>query len=254
MKKFSMSLVVLFFAVIAVAQQKSADPVMDAMTKELGRSFQNLKKTPVPPYFLAYQLTDNRAIQVVGSFGALTFTGDDRTRVLDIDLRVGDYTLDNTHPLRGDARFRGSADGLGSMRMPLDDDSDALRTALWYETDRKYKSAVEDLEQVKANVATKVDAEDKSGDFSPEPAQKYIEDIAPFSFDRAVWEGRIRRITAPFRNVPGISEATAEVSARNRDSPLRKQRRQCRAIVSATLSSGHFRHHEGRRWHGIASA
>ncbi len=211
MKKFSVSLVVLLFAVIAVAQQKSADPVMGAMTKELGRSFQNLKKTPVPPYFLAYQITDNRAIQVVGSFGALTFSNDSRTRVLDIDLRVGDYALDNTHPLRGDARFRGG-DGLGGMRMPLDDDSDALRTALWYETDRKYKSAVEDLEQVKANVATKVDAEDKSGDFSPEPEQKYVEDIAPYSFDRAAWEGKIRRITAPFRNVPGISEATAEVS------------------------------------------
>src|SRR4029077_4656275 len=145
-------------------------------------------------------------------FGALTFTGDDRTRVLDIDLRVGDYSLDNTHPLRGDPPFRGfGADGR-RMRVPLDDDFDALRTTLWYETDRKYKSALEDLQQVKANVATKVDAEDKSGDFSQEPAQKYIEEIAPFSFDRAAWEGRLRRITAPFRNVPGISDATAEVS------------------------------------------
>ena len=197
----------------AVAQQKTADLVMNAMTQELGRSFQNLKKAPVPPYFLAYQLTDNRAIRVVSSFGALTFTGDDRSRVLDIDLRVGDYALDNTHPLRGNAQFRGSSGDGRSMRIPLDDDSDALRTTLWYETDRKYRGAVEDLEQVKANVATKVDAEDKSGDFSQEPAQKYVEDIAPFSFDRAVWEGRIRRITKPFRDIPGISEASAEVSA-----------------------------------------
>jgi len=211
-KKFSVWLFVLLSAVIAVAQ-KPADPVMNAMTQELNRSFQNLKKTPVPPYFLAYQLTDNRAIRVVSSFGALTFTGDDRTRVLDIDLRVGDYNLDNTHPLRGDARFRGFGGDGRSMRVPLDDDSDAMRTALWYETDRKYKSAVEDLEQVKANVAAKVDAEDKSGDFSQESAQKYVEDIAPFSFDRALWEGRIRRITAPFRNIPGISESSAEVSA-----------------------------------------
>ena len=214
MKRFFAVWVVLLYGIIAVAQQKSADPVMTAMTQELGRSFQNLKKAPVPPYFLAYQLTDNRAIRVVSSFGALTFTGDDHTRVLDIDLRVGDYALDNTHPLRGDGRFRGfGGDNLRSMRVPLDDDSDALRTTLWYETDRKYKSAVEDLEQVKANVAVKVDAEDKSGDFSQEPGQKYVEDIAPFSFDHAAWEDRIRRITAPFRNVPGISEANAEVSA-----------------------------------------
>jgi TldD protein len=204
--------VVLLTVAISGAQQKPSDPVMAAMTQELTRSFQNLKKTPVPPYFLAYQLTDNRAIRVTSSFGALTYSGDDRTRVLDIDLRVGDYKLDNTHPLRGNARFRGFGSDFRSMRMPLDDDSDALRTALWYETDRKYKSAVEDYEQVKANVATKVETEDKSGDFSPEPPQKYLEDIAPFSFDRAAWELRIRKITAPFRNIPGISEASAEVS------------------------------------------
>jgi TldD protein len=204
--------VVLLSVAISGAQQKASDPVMAAMSQELMRSFQNLKKTPVPPYFLAYQLTDNRAIRVTSSFGALTYSGDDRTRVLDIDLRVGDYKLDNTHPLRGNGRFRDFGSDFRSMRVPLDDDSDALRTALWYETDRKYKSAVEEFEQVKANVATKVETEDKSGDFSPQPAQKYLEEIAPFSFDRAAWELRIRKITAPFRTIPGISEAGAEVS------------------------------------------
>jgi TldD protein len=98
------------------------------------------------------------------------------------------------------------------MKMPLDNDSDALRTALWYETDRKYKSAVEDLEQVKANVAVKVEAEDKSGDFSRAPAEKYTEAIAPFSFDQHAWEDRIRTITEPFRNLAGITEANAEVT------------------------------------------
>ncbi len=206
-----------FFAVTlllccsAIAQDKPADPVLAAMRAELDRSFQNLKKTPVAPYFLGYQLTDNHAMRVIGSFGALTYSDEERTRVLDIDLRVGDYNLDNTHPLRGRGRFRGS-DNFRAADMPLDDDSDALRTALWYETDRKYKSAVEDLEQVKANVAVKVDAEDKSGDFSKEPPSSYQEPIAPFSFDRAAWEGRIRRITEPFRNVSGITNATAEVS------------------------------------------
>jgi len=206
-----------FFAVVlllcgsAVAQDKPADPVLAAMRAELDRSFQNLKKTPAPPYFLGYQLTDNHAIRVIGSFGALNYSDDERTRVLDVDLRVGDYNLDNTHPLRGRGRFR-AFDGFRAASIPLDDDSDALRTALWYETDRRYKSAVEDLEQVKANVAVKVDAEDKSGDFSREAPANYMEDIAPFSFDRSAWEGRIRRITEPFRNLAGITTASAEVS------------------------------------------
>ena len=199
-------------SILAVSQDKPTDPVLAAMRQELDRSFQNLKKTPVPPYFLAYQLTDNRAIRVIGSFGALTYSDDDCSRVLDIDLRVGDYKLDNTHPLRGAGRGRGMPDSFRAMKMPLDNDSDALRTALWYETDRKYKSAVEDLEQVKANVAVKVEAEDKSGDFSRAPTEKYTEAIAPFSFDQQAWEDRIRKITEPFRNLAGITEANAEVT------------------------------------------
>jgi len=46
------------------AAQTSADPVLNAMQQELNRSFQNLKKTDVPPYFLSYQLTDNRAHRI----------------------------------------------------------------------------------------------------------------------------------------------------------------------------------------------
>lgn len=209
MKQFF--IVALLLCCYAAAQDKPADPVLAAMRAELDRSFQNLKKAPVAPYFLGYQLTDNHAMRVIGSFGALTYSDDERTRVLDVDLRVGDYNLDNTHPLRGRGRFH-SSDNFRSAAMPLDDDSDALRTALWYETDRKYKSAVEDLEQVKANVAVKVDAEDKSGDFSKEAPSDYQEPIASFSFDRGAWEGRIRRITEPFRNAPGFTNATAEVS------------------------------------------
>lgn len=200
-----------FFGILAGAQDKSADPVLAAMTQELDRSLQNLKKAPVPPYFLAYQLTDNRAIQIIGSFGTLTYSDDSRTRVLDVDLRVGDYTLDNMHPLRGRGRVR-SFDRSRPMRVPLDNDTDALRTTLWYETDRKFKRAVEDYQQVKANVAVKVDAEDKSGDFSREPTEKYLEDEAPFSFDRSLWEGKIRKFTAPFRGIPGMMEANAQVT------------------------------------------
>jgi len=67
------------------------------MKNEMDRSFGALKKQPVPPYFLSYQLTDNHAISVQSSFGALAQSNDQRTRLLDIDLRVGDYKLDSTH-------------------------------------------------------------------------------------------------------------------------------------------------------------
>jgi predicted Zn-dependent protease len=184
---------------------------LDAMKQELERSQRNLKSEPVPPYFLAYQLTDNRAIRLTSSFGALTSSDDQRTRLLDIDLRVGGYALDNTHPIRGRGFFRGIPDRFQAIKIPLEDESATLRTALWYATDRKYKRAVESLEQVKANVAVKVEAEDKSGDFSPAPAENYFEPLAAFSFDRNLWEQRVRKFTAPFAKYGAVTQANAEV-------------------------------------------
>src|SRR5215472_5223989 len=89
-------LFVFLCSTVSIAQA-GGDPLLASLQTELHRSFANLKKQPVPVYFLAYQLTDNHAIQVTASFGALASTSDQRTRLLDVDLRVGDYTLDNTH-------------------------------------------------------------------------------------------------------------------------------------------------------------
>ncbi len=192
------------------AQQTPSDPLLNAMQQELDRSLQNLKKTPVPPYFLSYQLTDNRAIRVSASFGALTGSNDQTTRLLDLDLRVGDYSLDSTHPIRDAGRLGDFSEQFERQKIPLENDPEALRVALWRETERKYRSAVQRLQQVKANVQVKVEAEDRSGDFSHEAAETYFELPAPFSFDSAGWEKKMRKYTAPFAQHKEIIENSAE--------------------------------------------
>jgi len=183
------------------------------MQQELTRSFANLKKAPLPPYFVSYQLTDNRALDVSASFGALTGSSDMTTRLLDLDLRVGDYALDNTHPLRGGEMGPDFTEQLERQKIPLDNDPDALKVALWRETEREYHSAVERYQKVKANVQVKVEAEDKSGDFSHEPVETYYEAPAPFSVDQAAWEQRLRRLTAPFAQHREIIDNSAQLIA-----------------------------------------
>lgn len=192
---------------MAAAQDKP-DVVLTAMKQELARSMQNLKKAPVAPYFLSYEVTDNHAIQISASFGALTSSTDHRTRTLDIDLRVGDFALDNTHP--GADRF--GHRGLNPVRMPIEDGAGALRNALWYATDEKYKDALEAYNQAKTSVQVKVAAEDKSPDFSPSTPEKHLSAEAPFSFDRAAWEAESRKLTGLFAGKPGIYQASAQVS------------------------------------------
>lgn len=203
--------VLLFASSVLGAQQAPSDPVLTAMQQELSRSFQNLKKTPTPPYFLSYQLTDNRSTQVSASFGALTTSTDQTTRLLDLDLRVGDYSLDNTHPLRDAGRSIDFSDRFERQKIPLEDDPDALRVALWHETERKYRSAVQRLQQVKANVQVKVEAEDRSGDFSHEAPEAHYEPPEPFSINKALWEKKVRSYTAPFSAHKEIIENSAEL-------------------------------------------
>ena len=203
-------LCVLLLLVSAAAAQEQSDPVLGVLKQELTRSFQNLKAAQTPPYFLSYELTDNHSIQVSASFGALMSSDDRRTRLLDIDLRVGDYTLDNTHPMSG-GRY-GQARSMRQVGMPIEDGGDALRNAIWFATDEKYKDAVERLASVKTNVQVKVAAEDKSADFSREKTEKHFEPEAAFSYDRSEWENRVRRYTALFIGKPGIYHATATAS------------------------------------------
>jgi len=197
---------------VLCAQQPATDPVLAIMQQELDRSFKNLQHTPTPPYFLSYQLTDNRAIQISAGFGALMANSDLTTRLLDLDLRVGDPLLDNTHP-GADVGFGGFSDQFDRVKIPLDNGADALRVALWQETEHKYRGAVQRLEQVKANVQVKVAPEDRSGDFSREPAETYFEAPGQFSFDASAWEPRMRKFTAPFAQHKEIIENDAEVSA-----------------------------------------
>ena len=209
--KFSGLSLLLFASSSLGAQQTPPDPVLTAMQQELNRSLQNLKKAPTPPYFLSYQLTDNRSTQVSASFGALTGSSDQTTRLLDLDLRVGDYSLDNTHVLRDAGRTADFSDRFERQKVPLENDTDALRVALWHETERKYRSAVQRLQQVKANVQVKVEAEDRSGDFSREGAEAHYEPPSPFSIDKADWEKKVRSYTAPFASHKEIIENSAQV-------------------------------------------
>lgn len=195
----------LFPVLLAAQANPSADPVLTTMSQEMSRSLGYLRKQPKPPYFLSYELTDNHAISVSSSLGAITARGDRRTRLLDIDLRVGTYQMDSSHALRGD--FAMTTFGQVSGKTPLDDDPKALAVALWLETDRHYKEAVQRLEGVKTKSQIKKDTEDDSPDFSPAPPEHHLEPIAQFSFDRTAWEPRLRRYGALFRDLPDVQSA-----------------------------------------------
>jgi TldD protein len=206
------------FCLLTASLLHAADPpgagVLKAMKTELDRSMREFQKQPVPTYYLSYEVTETATTRVASSFGTLSASTADRRRELDIDLRVGDYAIDNTHKIRGSMDpFMDLVLGGGSIPVPLDDDAAAIRALLWYHTDQRYRRAVERLKSIQTNLKTKTENTDKAGDFSKAPAVQALEPYSlPPSLDRSAWEAKVRKYTEPFRRFGNIYQATADLS------------------------------------------
>src|SRR5437879_13282869 len=93
----------LFCFVGATFAQSSA--LLNALQEELQRNFQILKqKADPPPYFIAYEITDQDYHALGATLGALNSVNTGRRRYLDVTLRVGTPQLDNYHRTRESGR------------------------------------------------------------------------------------------------------------------------------------------------------
>ena len=193
-------------AVTGLQAMAAESPVMEALQAELARSMEVLGEQPVPPYFLSYEITERETASATAAFGALTNSGRGRSRYLDIDLRVGDYGLDNTRPIGGRPGPR------TTVRVPLDDDVDAIRSVVWKATDEHYKQAIETLTKVETDIQVRVEAEDTSADFSHEQPTKAVGGSARLEADLPDWERRAKRYSAPFAGHDRLYAADATIS------------------------------------------
>ena len=193
-----------------------ASPILGILQSELQRNMQVLKQQPVPAYFGAYTVYDERNTQIVASFGAIARSDETHQRFATVEMRVGDYTLDNTHPMRGEARAMGPR--LAQVSLPLTDEEKPIRLAMWRATDRTYKTATEALTRVQTNVAAKVKDDDPAPDFSREDPQTYSGPAVSYTLDQKAWEAKLRRVSALFTEDPLIfsSDVSLSVAADNR--------------------------------------
>ena len=197
-------------------EAQSRPGILGILQTELSRNIDVLKKQPVPAYYAAYTLYDSRTTQILASFGAVDRSDENRQRFATVEVRVGDYQLDNTHPIRGDVRALSPR--LVQVSLPLTDDEKPIRLALWRATDRGYKQASEALTRVRTNVAAKVQDENPAPDFSREDKQEHTGSTAAYSLDTRAWEERLRRVSAAFSEDPLVlrSQVSLTVEAENR--------------------------------------
>lgn len=198
---------------ISVSVSKS-DSVLDIASKELTRNFNELQKESTPPYYISYNITDIERISINASFGNLMSNDSITQRILDIDLRVGDYNFDNTHIIRGSSFNFGG--GSGFEFLPLDNNAKAIKNKIWYSTDKVYKEAIETFEKAKSNAAVKVEQEDKSADFSKEKPVQFSESVEKLKIDRSKWVGYVKQLSNLFNSDPLIYDGSVSFQLENK--------------------------------------
>jgi predicted Zn-dependent protease len=199
--------------VAAGAQKQAAPPLLDAMTAELNRAFTSLGKQgdakQLPPYFLSYAVSDASVVAIGAQYGALVNNTVNHMRVADVQVRLGEPKLDNTHGAH-------RSEAVNSTTLPLADDREALARSLWLATNAGYGKALENYLRVKTEAEVRAKEEDTSPDFSQEAPQIYLGKPAPpVKIDRAAWEQRVRALTLVFRDYPDVYMNMAMFVAQN---------------------------------------
>jgi TldD protein len=171
------------------------------MEAELTRSLSRLHEDAFgPPYFLAYRLHDARHYEVAATLGAVVGDDLEEYRVAYAEARYGDRSFDNT-----DLSYQG-------VNIPAPPEPDVLRETFWTLTDQAYKGAVSGWLEKKAKRATELVAEPLD-DFSPEPAQRKVEEVPAASLDRERLRSLAAEVSAVFRDYPDVYESNVTLGA-----------------------------------------
>jgi predicted Zn-dependent protease len=185
------------------------------MKDELARSINTLQLQEMSkPYFIAYRMDELTQNAVSAMLGSLTQDQPSRTRLIGVEVRVGDYALDNTN-YASLADFGSVMGGMFNSisQAPLDDDYGQIRRSFWLATDSRYKKALEDLSAKRSALEMRQHSNEPP-DFSKAAPTRQME---PPETSRTGVEMKTlaRDISALFRTTPEIYNSSVDLEFRN---------------------------------------
>ncbi len=209
----SFALCVLVLGTLAQAQE---DIPMRAMKDELARSLAELQLQKMDkPYFLAYRMDEINQTAISAMLGSLTEDQPSRARMVGVEVRVGDYALDNSNFVSLRSLGGGGAGLFSSLRQaPLDDNYQQIRRDFWLATDKQYKKALEDISAKRAALESRQHNNDIP-DFSKEAVAEETEPPDTANVDADELKALVRDLSAIFLKMPGIYNSSVELDYRN---------------------------------------
>jgi len=187
----------------------NSDQTLEAMHDELQRSQKELSLTipgngqPARPYFISYRLLDLSVRTIVAEFGALVSSSTGRNMLMSVDVRVGNYNLDNSNFIaeEGFSGFIGSTGTVG-----IDHDYNSLRQDLWLATDQSFKAAVENLSKKQAFL-TRLQNAPTIPDFFPATAVVHVDPRTQPDWTARNWEEEAKTVSAALRGFSQLNSS-----------------------------------------------
>lgn len=209
------------FALAADTEKTSTDSQpsspLPAMQSELKRSFEALKNADPPAYFIAYRLNDYEDMSAQAEDGSLVrVVPYSHCRYASVQVRVGDYELDNSHPLvesLGLGSNDSAINALGAFGTISFDNDKGLKAAYWLETEKEYREAANRYGRIIGQQGLKSE-EDVCADMTKEkpyvqvanpawkePAGKYFEEFKQTA----------KELSALFNAYPGVEQSWVQL-------------------------------------------
>lgn len=222
MRKLVISIIIFLSSVLfssGMLQSQSFDNIdekmiLRAMQDEIDRSLSDLKlESLMRPYYVAYSIEFQDVFQVRSSLGGVVQSGYTRYARLTVQVRVGNYTFDNSNFFDVGLSFFGSSDdeeGFINRQIPVELDYETLRKELWLATDAAYKAASE-IYSKKEAVLKNLLRKDTTPDYTRVPAAKSRIYDEYKSFDIKKYETLLNDISSIFLKYPRIYSSTVGV-------------------------------------------
>ena len=187
--------------------------IVDAVAEEMNRAMTRLEIPGAPrPYSISYKITEVDVNDVAASLGQTTSRRNRHFVNLEVRVRVGNNTIDNSNFVVPDAS---EYDGTAATNLPLDSDKRIAQRAAWLVTDQAYKEA---LVQLRAKLeARRAGASSRPADVPAwTDAKKLVSEepvlVEPLeTLDEL--EARAKRLSAVFRGQPDLRDSRVAVTS-----------------------------------------
>lgn len=183
------------------------DIVLQAMKDEMERNMTELVyKDFDKPFFISYTVADMHSLHISATLGALISSGENKHKTWAARVMAGDYKVNDEN---FDGNPQPSLPDIPEYDLPVEDDYDGIRQALWVITNNIYKRAG-------AGYKNKMEMLERSGlsvedleidDFSRAPVVEMIDTVIKPDPDIDKLEDLVKQLSEVYYRYPDIIDS-----------------------------------------------